>query len=156
MLSGVNRGANTGRAVMHSGTVGAALTAGSNGLRGLAVSLAVPADDAPPQWDTVGAALPAVLAAFLDSSPGTIFNVNIPDVPPDRLGSLVDATLSATGVVQARTGGEAGMASATTVVPGEAEPGSDAFLLAHGAATVTGLRPISDAGGRFGRPPSPG
>ena len=45
VLSGVNRGANVGRAVLHSGTVGAALTASVNGARALAVSLDVQLDD---------------------------------------------------------------------------------------------------------------
>jgi 5'-nucleotidase len=41
VLSGVNHGANVGRAVLHSGTVGAALTAAVHDARGLAVSLDV-------------------------------------------------------------------------------------------------------------------
>src|SRR6478735_6510921 len=42
VVSGINAGANTGRAILHSGTVGAALTAQNFGLRGLAVSMAEP------------------------------------------------------------------------------------------------------------------
>src|SRR5690606_14937786 len=42
VLSGVNPGANTGRAVLHSGTVGGALTGANFGVSGLAVSIAVP------------------------------------------------------------------------------------------------------------------
>lgn len=41
VVSGVNPGCNTGRAILHSGTVGAALTAANFGCRGLAVSLDV-------------------------------------------------------------------------------------------------------------------
>jgi 5'-nucleotidase len=41
VVSGINPGGNTGRAVLHSGTVGAALTAANFGGRGLAVSLDV-------------------------------------------------------------------------------------------------------------------
>jgi 5'-nucleotidase len=41
VLSGINRGANAGNAVLHSGTVGACLTAASAGLRAMAVSLDV-------------------------------------------------------------------------------------------------------------------
>ena len=37
VLSGINVGANVGRAVLHSGTVGAALTAAWHGWRALAV-----------------------------------------------------------------------------------------------------------------------
>lgn len=41
VVSGINRGANAGTAVLHSGTVGAALTAAANGVPALAVSLDV-------------------------------------------------------------------------------------------------------------------
>jgi 5'-nucleotidase len=41
VISGINPGCNTGRAVLHSGTVGAALTAANFGCRGLAVSIDV-------------------------------------------------------------------------------------------------------------------
>ena len=38
VVSGINPGANVGRSVYHSGTVGAALTARSGGISGVAVS----------------------------------------------------------------------------------------------------------------------
>ena len=41
VVSGINPGCNTGRAVLHSGTVGAALTAANFGCRGIAVSIDV-------------------------------------------------------------------------------------------------------------------
>lgn len=41
VVSGINPGCNTGRAVLHSGTVGAALTAANFGCRALAVSIDV-------------------------------------------------------------------------------------------------------------------
>ena len=41
VVSGINPGRNTGRAVLHSGTVGAALTAANFGVSGLAVSIDV-------------------------------------------------------------------------------------------------------------------
>jgi 5'-nucleotidase len=41
VVSGINPGCNTGRAVLHSGTVGGALTAANFGGRGLAVSIDV-------------------------------------------------------------------------------------------------------------------
>src|SRR5205823_6443359 len=50
VISGINRGPNTGIATLHSGTVGAALTAAAHGLRGLAVSLATDRPD--PHWAT--------------------------------------------------------------------------------------------------------
>jgi len=52
VLSGINVGANTGGAVLHSGTVGAVLTAAGSGCRGLAVSLDI---GGPLHWETAAA-----------------------------------------------------------------------------------------------------
>src|SRR3954449_721262 len=41
VVSGINPGANSGRAIYHSGTVGAALTARNGGVSGVAISQAV-------------------------------------------------------------------------------------------------------------------
>ena len=49
VVSGVNPGLNCGRSALHSGTVGAALTAANNGAHGIAVSLDV--TDAAMEWD---------------------------------------------------------------------------------------------------------
>ncbi len=58
VLSGINHGVNVGRSALHSGTVGAALTAAHFGLRCLAVSIRWGSDPVP--WDT-----PATLAGGL-------------------------------------------------------------------------------------------
>src|ERR1700744_6343965 len=52
VLAGINRGPNLGRAILHSGTVGAALTAASAGLPAMAFSLA---RDAAGHWETAEA-----------------------------------------------------------------------------------------------------
>jgi len=49
VVSGINRGLNTGRSILHSGTVGAALSAANQGISGVAVSSAG-AD--PVHWET--------------------------------------------------------------------------------------------------------
>lgn len=54
VLSGINRGANIGRAILHSGTVGAALTGGVNGGKAMAVSLDVPLGTEPSGWAVAG------------------------------------------------------------------------------------------------------
>ncbi|MFD0823158.1 5'/3'-nucleotidase SurE, partial [Micromonospora zhanjiangensis] len=58
VLSGVNLGANVGQAVLHSGTVGAALTAAINGCRAVAVSL----DTMPSAEEVAGGGLAAAAA----------------------------------------------------------------------------------------------
>ncbi len=56
VVSGINPGCNTGRAVLHSGTVGAALTAANFGGRGLAVSIDVTSSLVHEQPGVAGAA----------------------------------------------------------------------------------------------------
>ena len=63
VLSGINHGVNVGRSALHSGTVGAALTAAQFGLRSLAVSIRWGDDPVP--WETaatMAAALVPVLS----------------------------------------------------------------------------------------------
>ncbi|MEV6919423.1 5'/3'-nucleotidase SurE [Amycolatopsis sp. NPDC051106] len=145
VLSGVNRGANIGRAVLHSGTVGAALTASLNGARALAVSLDVGLEPPPePHWDTavtVAAALFDRLAAL----PGAaVLNLNVPDRP--EVGAPRRAGLAEFGSVRSRISGDddGGISLAAVVVEGELPPGSDARLLAEGHPTVTALRSVAE------------
>ncbi len=97
VVAGINPGANVGRAVYHSGTVGAALTARNGGLSGVAVSQAVAGfgvegqgwDEmiADQQWDTAAHVGSHVVGAVLASAPEepVVVNVNVPNLPIDRL-----------------------------------------------------------------------
>ena len=95
VLSGVNFGANVGRSVLHSGTVGAALAASLHGWRALAVSLdsgwEIPER---PHWDAVAHVLPRILDVLLAAEEGTVLSVNVPDRPAAELGELREARLS--------------------------------------------------------------
>ncbi|MHB8669332.1 MAG: 5'/3'-nucleotidase SurE [Acidimicrobiales bacterium] len=98
VVSGVNPGNNTGRAVLHSGTVGAALTAANFGVSGLAVSLAV---GNPPCWDTA-AAVSAAAAEWLVGAPrSTVLNVNVPNLALGELRGVCWASLARFGTVRA-------------------------------------------------------
>src|SRR5664280_2810596 len=69
VVSGINHGINAGRSVLHSGTVGATLTAAQFGLRGLAVSIGWGTDPVP--WETpvwLATELVPVLATLPPSS----------------------------------------------------------------------------------------
>ena len=93
VVSGINPGANSGRAIYHSGTVGAALTARNGGVSGIAVSQAV--DDFGvegqgwdnmldhQQWDTAAEVGARVAQAVLDDLPADpiVLNVNVPNRP---------------------------------------------------------------------------
>jgi len=82
VASGVNIGANTGVAVLFSGTVGAALAAANVGLSALAVSIA---SMAPRHLGTATTVAAAALDWLLEAPAGTVLNVNVPDLPLDRL-----------------------------------------------------------------------
>ncbi|SRR6266702_118592 len=99
VLSGINNGPNTGQAVLHSGTVGAALTAQTHGIPALAISLA---SAEPAHWDTAATAAARALDWFLRHADNPLAaSVNVPDLPADKLRGLRDARLAPFGAVQA-------------------------------------------------------
>jgi 5'-nucleotidase len=105
IVSGINPGANVGRAVYHSGTVGAALTARNGGISGIAVSQAVTGygvegqgwDEmiADQQWDAAAHVGSAVVGAVLGSDLGepVVVNVNVPNLPLRRIKQWRHATV---------------------------------------------------------------
>jgi 5'-nucleotidase len=83
VAAGVNPGLNTGHLVLHSGTVGAALTAVALGVPAVALSIAWSEE---PHWSTAAAlAAPALDWAVGAPGPARALSINVPDV--DR-GSL--------------------------------------------------------------------
>lgn len=148
VLSGVNLGANTGKAILHSGTVGAALSAAAHGCKGMAVSIA---SAEPQHWDSARLVVDHALAWLAATDMGDrIINVNVPDVAPEKLRGLRPARLASFGAVQARVREEGHgfvQLEYSSVVPNE-EPDSDHHLLTRGWATWTLLRaPVADRGG---------
>jgi 5'-nucleotidase len=78
VVSGINPGHNSGRLVLHSGTVGAALTAAAFGMSGLAVSCGpLPGS----RFDTAAEVAARVVDhAVTDPWKGHAINLNVPDV----------------------------------------------------------------------------
>jgi 5'-nucleotidase len=140
VLSGINQGPNTGHAVLHSGTVGAALTATAHGVPAMAVSLTAAA---PSQWDTAADVARRVLAWMLDqeSLPAQVLNVNVPDVALEDLRGITVAPLATFGAVQADIAdvGKDYVAMTFTEIDVSSEPETDAGLQVSGWATVTAL-----------------
>ena len=98
VVSGINPGPNTGRAVLHSGTVGAALTAANFGVSGLAVSIGV---GDPYRWETAAELAVAALAWLVEQPPKTVLNLNVPNLPRDELRGVREASLAPFGTVRA-------------------------------------------------------
>ena len=97
IVSGINPGANVGRSVYHSGTVGATLTGRNGGVSGVAVSQSVTAFGVEgqgwdemlvnQQWDTAATVAGAVverLVADLPTEP-VVVNLNVPNVAVDEI-----------------------------------------------------------------------
>ncbi|NUS65081.1 MAG: 5'/3'-nucleotidase SurE [Saccharothrix sp.] len=145
VLSGVNRGANVGRAVLHSGTVGAALTAAVNGARAMAVSLDVGLD---PQvthhWDTAVAVAAKLFDRVAALPAGAVLNLNVPNRA--EVGEPERAALAEFGTVRTRVkdseDGTIGLAA--VLVDDDLVPGTDAALLVAGVPTVTPLRSVAE------------
>lgn len=97
VVSGINPGANVGRSVYHSGTVGAALTARNGGISGIAVSQAVVDFGVEGQgwedvlnqqlWESAASVAGRVVGGFVADPPAEplVLNVNVPNLPVDEL-----------------------------------------------------------------------
>ena len=159
VLSGINNGPNTGYAVLHSGTVGAALTASTFGARGMAVSLNVrtrtvsgaglpPSALASPCWDTAAHFARRTLPTLLESEPGTVLNINAPNIPLEEVRGFEPARLARFGAVQTNVAerGEGYVRVTLAEIDAEYEPGTDAALVAAGYASITALQAVCEAG----------
>ncbi len=92
VVSGINPGANVGRAVYHSGTIGAALTARSGRISGIAISQDVAGGGfdgqsmdqmlALQKWDSAAAVAALVVEGFIANWPDApvVLNVNVPNL----------------------------------------------------------------------------
>ncbi len=146
VVSGINPGCNTGRAVLHSGTVGAALTAANFGVRGLAVSI----DVGDPSWlDTAAAVAAAAAVWVLDAPEKTVLNVNVPNLPLGQVRGARPAALAPFGTVQAAmvSNAEGLLQLKLRTTENELDPGTDTALVAAGWVAVTclvGVRAVDD------------
>ena len=139
VLSGINHGPNTGNATLHSGTVGAALTAAAHGIPAMALSMN---SAKPKHWPTAALIAQQAIQWMIDNgSAGWILNVNVPDIPVAELRGIRRAGLAEFGAVQA-TVGEPGddyvPVTFAEIKPDEGD--SDAAWLRRGWATATVLR----------------
>ena len=144
VLSGINYGANCGRSVLPSGTIGAALTAANYGRSGLAVSLDAPGKDSEMLWDTAAEMACDYLGWIAESPKRTVASLNVPNRKRDDiLGVRFAPPLAPFGVVvtQFESFDEENQQIRTKVVraPGEAPPDSDRDLLLKGWAVLTPL-----------------
>ncbi len=145
VVSGINPGHNTGRSTLHSGTVGAALTAANFGISGLAVSTGAGEEI---HWDT--AARMAVLATrwLVDAPKATVVNLNVPNVAMSDLAGVRLAPLASFGTVRSAItdAGRGKLQIELRNIDVELDPDSDTAIVARGIVAVTPIVGIRAAG----------
>jgi 5'-nucleotidase len=145
VVSGVNPGTNTGRAVLHSGTVAAALTALTFGRPSVAVSLAASPVMA---WDVAARAAVQPLPWLAQQPSPMALTVNVPDLAGGPPRGVRAARLAEAGIVQATVANPSDD-SFELLLPSDAplEPSSDTALVLDGYITVTLLSGFERVGG---------
>lgn len=144
VLSGVNHGANVGRAILHSGTVGAALTGALNGAWAMAVSLDVGMNPDSFHWEVAARSAVGLIPALTAQPRGTTMNVNVPNRPDPR--GIRECTLAPFGIVQTTVAesDESYVRLAVEELPNIPTDDSDAACLAQGWVTVTGVDSVTE------------
>lgn len=143
IASGVNPGNNTGRAVLHSGTVGAALTAANLGVSALAISVAV-APDGSVGFDAAAEVGVAAVDWLATAPAKTVLNVNVPLGSLDEVRGSRWASLAPFGTVRAALRPSDGGLLELTLVETSVElpPDSDTALVNGGYVAITCLAGI--------------
>lgn len=154
VASGINPGRNVGRAVLHSGTVGAALTSVHFGLKGLATSIqagAVPsafesADGALTHYESAAAVAVAVVSHLENAPADTVLNLNVPNLPLSEILGVRRARLATTGLIRAAGADRGG--PGVQMELGFREPAdddeSDEAITGRGWASVTPLASVTE------------
>ncbi|XVV14320.1 5'/3'-nucleotidase SurE [Actinoplanes sp. CA-131856] len=166
IFSGINRGANAGSAVVHSGTVGATLTGSYAGLHGMAVSLDVLSprassarsggaalaaldheEDEKRHWESAAELAVRLMPTLRHTPVGTVFNLNVPDLHLDGIRGLRRTSLASFGQVQVSIAeaGEGFVRTAVQAADELLEPDTDLAALAEHFAVVTPIRPPVEA-----------
>ena len=139
VMSGVNHGVNLGRAILHSGTVGAALTAHNLGLTAVAVSMQPGCDPAVAAEIGTDVFEHSMLVGGI-----RLANVNVPR-SAGRTTEVAMSHLAAFGAVTAGLTGEVLDFELTIDPDAFDEPGSDGDVVRSGRVSLTWLAGLTTA-----------
>jgi 5'-nucleotidase len=144
VVSGINAGANTGRSVLHSGTVGAALAGQNFGISGLAVSVA---DGDEWHWRSAASVALDTLPLLLGAPRGSVLNLNVPARPVDEIAGVRWARLASLGAVRAAMRSREDDSLQLELHPTDHEPpeDTDQGSLDRGWASLTALVGVVEA-----------
>lgn len=131
--------------MIHSGTVGAALTARTFGSRGLAVSLA---QSDPWHWETAATIATAAVRWMLeDFHRPHVLNLNVPGVPLDEVEGIHWADLDEFGYFRVANAQIPSRKLQFQVGPDttRSDPSTDTYLLGKNLVTLTPLSTVEPA-----------
>ena len=144
VISGINHGANLGDDVIYSGTVAAAIEGRFLGLPAMAVSLA---GTNPTHFVTAGRAVVDLIERLIAKPlpEDTLLNVNVPDVPYDKIKGIQSTRLGARhqsqSIIRLESPGNDKIYQIG--LPGDeadAGPGTDFYAVSDSAVSVTPLQ----------------
>ena len=143
VVTGVNAGPNLGHACLHSGTVGAALTAATFGISALATSVDV---SDPMQWPAACSVIDEPLRLLARLPAATVLNLNAPALPEDELRGLRWARLDRFGRVRVAlaSSGDRWLQMEYRANENDLDPECDTALLERGYATLTAIEGIAE------------
>jgi 5'-nucleotidase len=145
VLSGINPGANTGRGLLHSGTVGAVLTGSDLGISGAAISLHQDQTEAGRRehlhWETAATVACSAVEWLVELPRKTALNINVPNLPLAGVLGARWGRISAFGPFSTSIVGTAPGTLAVEVTPrGVAlKPDTDTALVHEGYVSVTAV-----------------
>ena len=144
VVSGINAGLNTGRSILHSGTVGAVLTAQNFGLSGLAVSVA---DSNPWHWDTAAGLAVEILDMLIDAPPRSTLNLNVPARPRNEVQGVRWGRIAPFGAVRASVAaaGVDQVQFELVATDYEAPDDTDQGIVDAGSASLTTIVGVTEA-----------
>lgn len=146
VVSGINAGLNTGRSILHSGTVGAVLTGQNFGVSGLAVSVGT-SPDGVWRWDTAASLAVEVLDLVVGGPARSALNLNVPALARDDVAGIRWARIAPFGAVRARVRaqGDQGVEFVLEPTGHEPEPDTDQGCVDRGYAALTTLVGVVEA-----------
>ncbi|HSK97614.1 MAG TPA: 5'/3'-nucleotidase SurE [Euzebyales bacterium] len=141
VVSGPNAGLNTGTSIIHSGTVGAALTGHTFGSHGVAFSMA-PGERW--YWETAAALARDVVTWVVRQPELVVLNVNVPALPPGRVRGTRWARIDEFGHFNVASQSPDGVTLDLGVRDRRSgvAPDSDTALCLDGYVTLTLLSPL--------------
>ena len=144
IVSGINAGLNTGRSILHSGTVGAVLAGQNFGVSGLAVSVAAGRTW---QWKTAARLAVDVLDLVIAAPARSALNLNVPALPFEELAGVKWARIAPYGAVRATLQSRSDSQVEFTLEPTgyEPAPDTDQGCVDQGFAALTTLVGIAEA-----------